>query len=78
MKKIILIIILFLLGISKVYAYDTVENFHFGKKVPNTNVKIVNNDKIRNTTIWMIYRSDNSYVYCIDPFTNETDGNYEG
>lgn len=78
MKKIILVIILFLIGISKVYAYDTVENFHFGKKVPDVTVRVINGNNTRNTTIWMIYRSDNNYVYCIDPFTNETDGNYEG
>ena len=54
MKKIIFLIILFLIGITKVYAYDTIETFHFGKKVPNIYVKVFNNDKIRNTTVWMI------------------------
>ena len=78
MKKIILFMFLFLLGILRVMAYDVIENFHFGSKVPDTYVKILNNGNIRNTTIWMIKKSDNNYVYCIDPFTNEINGNYEG
>lgn len=78
MKKILLIISLFLIGISKVTAYDTIEKFHFGSKVPNAYVTKIKNGNIRNTSTWMIHRQDNNYVYCIDPFTNEIDGNYEG
>ena len=46
MKKIILFILLFLIGISKVYAYDTIEKFHFGKKVPDVTVRVINGNKI--------------------------------
>ena len=78
MKKLILFICLLLISISKVSAYDLIESFHFGNMIPNAYVTKVKNGNIRNTSTWMLLRSDNSYVYCIDPFTNEINGNYEG
>ena len=78
MKKLILFICLLLISISKVSAYDLIESFHFGNMIPNAYVTKVKNGNIRNTSTWMLLRSDNNYVYCIDPFTNEINGNYEG
>lgn len=78
MKKILLIITLLFISINKIGAYDMIEKFHFGKMVPNSYVTKIKNGNLRNTSTWFIYRSDNNYVYCIDPFTNEIDGNYEG
>lgn len=78
MKKILLFICLLLISISKVSAYDLIESFHFGNMIPNAYVTKVKNGNIRNTSTWMLLRSDNNYVYCIDPFTNEINGNYEG
>ncbi len=78
MKKILFIIFILIISISKVSAYDLIESFHFGSMVPNAYVTKIKNGNLRNTSTWMLLRSDNNYVYCIDPFTNEINGNYEG
>ena len=78
MKKILFFISLLFIGIYKVCAYDTVESFHLGPTIPNAYVTKIKNGNILNTTTSMLLRSDNNYVYCIDPFNPKIKGNYEG
>lgn len=78
MKKFLFVIVLVLFSIVSVNAYDINENFHLGSKVPDVYVTVMKDGNMRNTTASMLLRSDNNYVYCIDPFTNEIRGNYEG
>ena len=78
MKKIIFLISLLLFSISYVHAYDVTENFHVGTRVPNVYVTKIKGSNILNTTTTMLLRKDNNYVYCIDPFTRQISGDYEG
>ena len=41
---------------------------NLGPKVPNSYVTKVKNNDLRNTYTSVLLRSDNNYVYCIDPF----------
>ena len=78
MKKILLLFCLFLLGLSSVSAYDLDETFYYDEKVENMYVTKIKGDKERNGATFLLHRSDSKLVYCLDPFTREIDGNYEG
>ena len=78
MKKILVFIFLFLVCTLKVSAYDLIDSFHLGPKVPNSYVTKIKNNDLRNTYTSVLLRSDNNYVYCIDPFNVKIDGTYEG
>ena len=78
MKKILFLFCLFLLGLSSVSAYDLDETFYYDEKVENMYVTKIKGDKERNGATFLLHRSDSKLVYCLDPFTREIDGNYEG
>lgn len=78
MKKFIFLISLLLFSISYVSAYDVTESFHVGTRVPNVYVTKIKGSNVLNTTTTMLLRRDNNYVYCIDPFTRQISGEYEG
>lgn len=78
MKKILIFICFFLLGIIKVNAYDLVDTFYYDVKIPNMYVTKIKNGNLKNTATFMLHRSNSEYVYCIDPFTSEVSGVYEG
>ena len=78
MKKFIFLISLLLFSISYVSAYDVTESFHVGTRVPNVYVTKIKGSNVLNTTTTMLLRQDNNYVYCIDPFTRQISGEYEG
>lgn len=78
MKKILFFIILLFISISKVSAYDLLETFYYDTKLPNMYVTKIKDGKLKNTATFLLHKSNSDYVYCIDPFTSEISGTYEG
>ena len=78
MKKFLLCIVLFLICIFKVYSYDLTDTFYYDIKLPNMYVTKIKDGKLKNTATFLLHRSNSDFVYCIDPFTSEIDGTYEG
>ena len=78
MKKIIFLISLLLVSLSKVFAYDLTDTFYYDHNLPNMYVSKVKDGVLKNTATFMLHRSDSGIVYCIDPFISEIDGTYEG
>ena len=78
MKKILFFIILLFISISKVSAYDLLETFYYDTKLPNMYVTKIKDGKLKNTATFLLHKSNSDYVYCIDTFTSEISGTYEG
>lgn len=78
MKKILFFIILLFMSISKVSAYDLLETFYYDTKLPNMYVTKIKDGKLKNTATFLLHKSNSDFVYCIDPFTSEINGTYEG
>lgn len=79
MKKIILFVVLVLMSIGQVHAYDTVNNFHLTDKINNVYITRTDGVNSRNGAIYIIKDSSNNPVYCIEPFQPNLDSSrYEG
>lgn len=78
MKKIFLIISMFVLGMISINAYDLKETFYYDTQVPNMYITKIKGDKKTNGAPFLLHKSNKDLVYCIDPFLLMSDTPYEG
>ncbi len=80
MKKIIVIIMIFFIGIIGVMASDTSEEFYSGDWIPNIYIDKVKNGTIHYRQARFIKRKSNKDIaYCIEPFEDmKYNDNYNG
>lgn len=77
MKK-ILYILIFMIGIIKVNAFDLTENFYYDTKVQNMYITKVKGDLKKNGAPFMLHKSNGDLVYCIEPFLYLDSSDYQG
>lgn len=65
MKKFIFVLLILFMSISLVKADAT---FHLGDQVPNQYIEVLDSGRYHNGAPFILKRSDNVFVYCINPF----------
>ena len=78
MKKFIIILMMCILGIIDVQAYDTTDTFYYDTKVENMYITKVKDGISKNGAPFLLHKSNGELVYCIEPFLYMDSGIYYG
>lgn len=78
MKKMFVLIFMFVLGLININAYDFEETFYYDIQIKNMYISRVKGDTIVNSAPFLIHKSNGELVYCIEPLPLLYEGVYEG
>lgn len=78
MKKFLFIILLSIIGIINIKAFDVIDTFYYDTKVENMYITKVKNGVSKNGAPFLLHKSNGELVYCIEPFLYLDNGNYYG
>jgi len=78
MKKLLIIILMCIIGIIDVQAYDTTDTFYYDTKVENMYITKVKDGVSKNGAPFLLHKSNGELVYCIEPFLYMDDSTYYG
>lgn len=78
MKKILMLVMLCLISIVKVNAYDTTDTFYYDTQVKNMYITKIKGDMKSNGAPFLLHKSNGDLVYCIEPFFDLGSSPYEG
>ena len=78
MKKFLIILLMCILGIIDVQAYDTTDTFYYDTKVENMYITKVKDGVSKNGAPFLLHKSNGELVYCLEPFLYLDKGTYYG
>lgn len=78
MKKFLIILMMSIIGVINIKAYDTTDTFYYQEKVPNMYITKVKGDIAKNGAPFLLHKSNGDLVYCIEPFLYLDNGTYYG
>lgn len=78
MKKFLIILMICILGIIDVQAYDITDTFYYDTKVENMYITKVKDGFAKNGAPFLLHKSNGELVYCIEPFLYLDNGTYYG
>ena len=78
MKKFLMLVMLCLISVIKVNAYDMTDTFYYDTQVNNMYITKVKGDLKVNGAPFLLHKSNGDLVYCIEPFLYMDDSPYEG